>query len=108
MELKNNKFQFKEIRQMGGRVGGISSKYYRETRGIKVSGGQVVRAGTVLTRQGHKWQAGVNVIGRTHLTAACDGEVFFRKKKGRYHRAITCVNIRPVEPKIKKVKSAQN
>ena len=32
---------------MGGRVGGISSKYYCETGGIKVSGGQQVKAGTI-------------------------------------------------------------
>ena len=93
---------------MGGRVGGITSKYYKETRGIKVSGGQLVKAGTLLTRQGDKWQPGINVIGRTHLTAACDGQVYFRKKKGNYTRVVTFVNIRPVEKKIKKTKSAQN
>jgi len=32
---------------MGGRVGGISSKYYCETAGIKVSGGQKVKSGTI-------------------------------------------------------------
>jgi ribosomal protein L27 len=84
---------------MGGRVGGITSKYYKETRGIKVSGGQTVKAGTVLTRQGHKWHPGINVIGRTHLTAACDGEVYFTKKKGGFHKMITCVNIRAVAKK---------
>jgi len=77
------------------RVGGLTKKYYKETRGIKVSGGQVVKAGTILTRQGHRWQPGVNIIGKTHLTAACDGEVYFTKKKGSYKREITIVNIRP-------------
>jgi len=47
---------------MGGRVGGISSKYYRETAGIKVSGGQKVKSGTILTRQGTQWKRGLNVI----------------------------------------------
>ncbi len=84
---------------MGGRVGGITSKYYKETRGMKVSGGQEVKSGTVLTRQGHKWQPGINIIGRTHLTAACDGEVYFTKKKSGYNRLITLINIRPVPSK---------
>ena len=84
---------------MGGRVGGLTSKYYKETRGIKVGGGQTVRSGTVLTRQGHKWQPGLNVVGRTHLTAGCDGEVYFTKKKSSYNRVITLINIRPVPKK---------
>ena len=84
---------------MGGRVGGLTSKYYKETRGIKVGGGQTVRSGTVLTRQGHKWQPGLNVVGRTHLTAGCDGEVYFTKKKSSYNRVITLINIRPVPNK---------
>ena len=80
---------------MGGRVGGITSKYYKETRGVKVSGGQNVKAGTVLTRQGNKWKPGLNVIGLSHLTAACEGEVYFTRKKNRYNRVITCINIKP-------------
>ena len=79
---------------MGGRVGGLTSKYYVETRGIKVSGGQVVKSGTVLTRQGQKWRPGLNVIGTAHLTAACDGEVYFTRKKNRYNRVITSINIK--------------
>ena len=81
------------------RLGGITKKYYWETRGIKVSGGQFVKAGTILTREGHRWQPGINVIGRTHLTAACDGEVYFTKKRGNYRRAITLINVRPVATK---------
>ncbi len=80
---------------MGGRVGGLTSKYYIETRGVKVSGGQVVKSGTVLTRQGHKWKPGLNVVGLAHLTAGCEGEVYFTRKKNRYNRVITCINIKP-------------
>jgi len=80
---------------MGGRVGGITSKYYAETRGMKVSGGQTVKSGTVLTRQGNKWRPGLNVIGVSHLTAACEGEVYFTRKKNRYNRVVTCINIKP-------------
>ena len=78
------------------KVGGTTKKYYKETRGIKVSGGQKVTSGTVLTRQGNKWKPGINVIGRTHLTAGCDGEVYFTKKMGNYKRAVTFINIKAV------------
>ncbi len=76
------------------RLGHTTKKYYKETRGIKVSGGQRVKSGTMLTREGHRWQRGQNVIGRTHLTAACDGEVYFSRKKGSYGQVVTYVNVR--------------
>jgi ribosomal protein L27 len=84
---------------MGGRVGGVSSIHYRETRGIKVAGGEWVKAGTILTRQGHRWKPGHNVIGRTLLTAGCDGEIYFTKRMGHYKRTVTFIHIKP---KIKK------
>ena len=62
---------------------------------MKVTGGQLVKSGTVLTREGHRWQPGINVLGRMHLTAACDGEVYFTKKRGHYKRAITLIHIKP-------------
>ncbi len=77
------------------RLGGLSKINYKETRGIKVAGGQSVKSGTVLTREGHRWQAGTNVLGRTHLTAACDGEIYFTRKRGKYRRAITLIHIKP-------------
>ena len=79
------------------KVGGTTKQYYKETHGIKVSGGQAVRAGTVLTREGDKWKPGENVIGRTLLTAACDGQVYFTKKRGNYRKTITIINIKPRE-----------
>lgn len=82
---------------MSGKVGGLTSKFYRETRGVKVSGGQVVKAGTMLTREGHKWNPGLNVIGTMHLTAACEGEVYFTKKRNTYRKEVTVINIRPSE-----------
>ena len=80
---------------MGGRVGGITSKFYCETGGIKVSGGQKVKAGTVLTRKGDQWKPGLNVLGRSSLTAAISGEVYFTRKKNSYSRVITLINIKP-------------
>ena len=81
------------------RLGKTTKKYYKETMGLKVSGGQFVKGGTVLTRQGDKWQPGVNVIGRTHLTASCDGQVYFSKKMGSYKKVLTIVNVKPAEAK---------
>ena len=82
---------------MGGRVGGVTSKYYSETRGMKVSCGQVVKSGTVLTRQGHRWKPGLNVTGLMHLTASIAGEVYFTRKKNSYKKLATYINIRPVQ-----------
>jgi len=87
---------------MGGRVGGKSHINYKETRGIKVSGGTKVTAGTVLTREGGKWKPGINTIGRMHLTAACDGEVYFTHKAGKYKKAVTLINVRSAAEKTKK------
>lgn len=84
---------------MSGRVGGLSKINYKETRGVKVSGGMRVKSGTVLTRQGDKWKPGINVLGRMHLTAACEGTVYFTRKKGNYKRAVTLINIKPLEQK---------
>ena len=80
--------------------GGLSHKIYTETRGMKVSSGQRVKCGTILTRQGNHWKPGVNVQGLMHLAAACDGEVFFTKKRIRKTNKVdTFVNIRPVVAK---------
>lgn len=85
---------------MGGKVGGKSHKIYAETCGMKVSGGQRVKAGTVITREGDQWKPGINVLGRMHLTAACAGEVYFTKKRNSKNGRIdTIVNIRKVEEK---------
>ncbi|MBF0384978.1 MAG: 50S ribosomal protein L27 [Candidatus Omnitrophica bacterium] len=84
------------------RKGGLSAKFYRETKGVKVSGGQQVTSGTLLTRQGDKWKPGINVVGRMHLTAACDGEVYFTRKKSTFKKEATFINIRPVKQEVKK------
>ena len=81
------------------KIGGTTSRFYKETRGMKVSGGQQVRSGTVLTREGDRWHPGLNVVGRTSLTAACDGEVFFTRKKNKYSKVTTYINIRPAASK---------
>ncbi|MBF0478295.1 MAG: 50S ribosomal protein L27 [Candidatus Omnitrophica bacterium] len=79
------------------RRGGLSAVFYRETRGVKVSGGQQVKSGTILTREGHKWQKGLNVNGSSSLVAGIDGEVYFTRKKNSYNKIITVVNVKPSE-----------
>ena len=82
-------------------VGGISHEHYRETKGLKVTGGQIVKKGTILTREGNKWKAGLNVSGKGSLLAICDGTVYFTQKRGTYktNRKYTLINIKPFEKK---------
>ncbi len=80
--------------------GGTSHKIYKETRGIKVSSGQAVKSGAVLTREGGQWKPGINVLGRMHLSAACEGEIFFTKKRIRKTGKVdTFINVRAVAAK---------
>ncbi len=63
--------------------------------GVKLFGGQVVKAGNIVVRQrGTKHCPGLNVgIGKDHtLYALTDGEVEFRKRKDNK----TYVSIKPV------------
>ncbi|MDP8267059.1 MAG: 50S ribosomal protein L27 [Candidatus Aceula meridiana] len=84
------------------KVGGLSHINYKETKGVKVSGGMKVNSGALLTREGNKWKPGVNVGGRMHLTASCDGEVYFTRKRGNYKRTVTIINIKPLKETAKK------
>jgi ribosomal protein L27 len=81
---------------MAGKVGGLTSRFYRETGGVKVGAGQRVTAGTVLTREGDQWKPGINVNGRISLNAAIDGEIYFTKKKGKDGKRETYINVRPL------------
>jgi len=79
---------------MGGKVGGLSHKCYKETSGIKVTGGQKVKSGTVITREGDVWKPGLNVVGMMKLTAKCDGEIYFTRKRNASRKICTYVNVR--------------
>ena len=74
--------------------GGLAHKFYCETRGLKITAGQKVKSGTILTRQGDKWKAGLNVGGRTTLFALKDGEIYFSKIMGKRNKEITKINIK--------------
>lgn len=81
------------------KVGGLTSKYYKETKGLKISGGSHVKAGTILTREGHRWKPGINIDGKMHLVAGCDGEVYFTERKNSYRKIEKVINIKPFEAK---------
>ena len=78
-------------------VGGVTHKHYPETKGLKISGGQTVKKGAILTRQGNKWKPGLNVGGKNSLYALCEGTVYFTHPRGTYKtkKRTTVINIRP-------------
>ena len=81
---------------MAQKKGGGSTRNGRDSQpkmlGVKVFGGQVVPAGSIIVRQrGTKFHAGPNVgVGRDHtLFALTEGTVSFRKGlKGRTYISI--------------------
>ena len=75
---------------MAHKKAGGSSKNGRDSngqrRGVKVYGGQQVRAGNILVRQlGTKFKPGRNVgVGKDYtLFALCDGTVSYGRSKGK-------------------------
>ena len=84
---------------MAHKKAGGSSRNGRDSNpkmlGVKVYGGETVRAGNILVRQrGTKWHPGVNVgIGKDHtLFALAEGAVAFQNKaNGR-----TYVSVDPI------------
>lgn len=85
---------------MAQKKGGGSTRNGRDSKpkmlGVKVFGGQVVSAGSIIVRQrGTRFHAGVNVgVGRDHtLFALVDGNVSFAIK-GEKNRHT--VNVTPV------------
>ena len=80
---------------MAHKKAGGSSRNGRDSQakrlGVKVYGGEVIRAGGIIRRQrGTTIHAGVNVgIGKDHtLFALVDGHVVFQTRKGRNFIAI--------------------
>jgi large subunit ribosomal protein L27 len=81
---------------MAHKKAGGSSRNGRDSAGkrlgVKLFGGQAVRAGNIIvTQRGTKMMPGINVyVGRTHsLHAAVDGHVQFqRKAEDRVHVSV--------------------
>ena len=84
---------------MAHKKAGGSSKNGRESEskrlGVKIYGGQAVRAGNIIVRQrGTRFHPGVNVgVGRDHtLFAKADGKVKFEKKGAKGRKFVNVVN----------------
>ncbi len=83
---------------MAHKKAGGSSKNGRDSHskrlGVKLFGGQVVRAGNILVRQrGTRFHPGTNVgLGRDHtLFAKIDGQVRFEKKGPKQRQFVSVV-----------------
>jgi len=72
-------------------TGGFSTP--KKDKMIKVSGGQLVKTGQILSRGINTYRAGNNVKGIATLQALCDGKVYFSKKKTPAGRPRTFINI---------------
>jgi large subunit ribosomal protein L27 len=83
---------------MAHKKAGGSTKNGRDSQskrlGVKLFGGQAVRAGNILVRQrGTKYHAGTNVgVGRDHtLFAKADGHVRFDRKGPKQRQFVSVV-----------------
>jgi large subunit ribosomal protein L27 len=84
---------------MAHKKGAGSSRNGRDSQskrlGVKLFGGQVAKAGSIIVRQrGTKHNAGLNVgLGKDHtLFALIDGEIEFKRRKDNK----TYVSVKPV------------
>ena len=76
-------------------TGGFSTP--KKDKMTKVSGGQPVKTGQILSRGLSTYKAGVNVKGLGNLHALSNGTIYFTKKKTGHGRVRTYINIRPAE-----------
>ena len=71
----------------------------KRDRAIKVSYGELVKTGQIITRNMAAYKAGVNVKGLGTLYALCPGKVYFSKKKTSHGKVRTFINITPLTEK---------
>jgi len=67
----------------------------KKDKALKVSNGQLIKTGQILSRGMNSYKAGVNVKGLGSLHALCSGKVYFSKKKTSHGRVRTFINILP-------------
>lgn len=67
----------------------------KKDKAIKVSSGQKVLTGQILTRGIMTYKAGRNVGGIDTLYATCSGKVSFSKKKTSHGRPRTFIHVLP-------------
>jgi ribosomal protein L27 len=76
-------------------VGGFSRP--KKDKAVKVSCGQLVKTGQILTRGMPTYKAGINVKGLDTLFALSCGKVYFTRKKTPHGKFRTFVNIMPTD-----------
>lgn len=74
-------------------VGGFSRP--KKDKALKVSSGQIVLAGKILSRGIPTYKAGINTRGMGTLYALCPGEVYFSKRKTGHGKMRTFINVKP-------------
>ena len=68
----------------------------KKDKAMKVSCGQLVKTGQILSRGIMTYKAGRNVEGIDTLQALCPGKVSFSKRKTSHGRARTFIHVLPV------------
>jgi ribosomal protein L27 len=76
-------------------IGGFSTP--KKDKMLKISGGQMVKTGQILSRGISTYKAGKNVKGIGTLHALCDGAIAFSKKRTSHGRVRTFINIAPLK-----------
>ena len=65
----------------------------KKDRGLKASGGQIVKAGQILVRGVDSYKAGRNVSGCGTLFATANGKISFTRKKTGKTAVKTYINV---------------
>ena len=71
----------------------------KEDKALKVSNGQTVKKGQILSKGIDTYKAGHNVKGLDTLFALCPGKVYFTRKKTSHSKVRTLINVEPVPEK---------
>lgn len=69
----------------------------KKDKAVKVSAGQVVKTGEILSRGIPTYKAGAHTQGMGCITALCAGKVYFTKKKTPHGRVRTFINVLPLK-----------
>ncbi|OGX17942.1 MAG: hypothetical protein A3K83_02145 [Omnitrophica WOR_2 bacterium RBG_13_44_8b] len=72
-------------------TGGFSTP--KKDRAVKVSAGNIVKTGQILSRGLSTYKAGINVKGIATLHALCPGKIYFTRKKTSHGKVRTFINI---------------
>jgi ribosomal protein L27 len=74
-------------------TGGFSTP--KKGKGLKVSDGQPVKVGQLLSRGINVYKSGKNVKGLSDMVALCAGKVYFSHKKTSHGKFRTFINVAP-------------